>query len=88
MLKKLLSKKIAKLAGGGIGAILAAIGGITSVQVLQPAVEKASDYAAATVQLYCGLPTVDRARFRSEVQERLAAEAFDAEVSVTCPQDR
>jgi len=87
MFKKLIANKFAKLAGGGIGAILAAIGGLTSLQVLQPAVEKASDYAASTVELYCELPVVDRARFRAEVAERLAAKAFAAQVSVSCPGD-
>lgn len=71
MFKKLLTRQVAKLAGMGIGAILAAIGGLTSIQQLQPVVERASDYAAKTVKLYCELPLIDRERFRMEVHERL-----------------
>lgn len=75
MLKRLfariLSKQAAKLAGMGVGTLLAAIGGLTSVKSLQPVVERASDYAAKTVELYCELPLVDRERFRAEVHERL-----------------
>jgi hypothetical protein len=92
LLLKLLTKRFSKVAGGGIGAILAAIGGITSIQVLQPAVEKASDYAAKTVELYCELPEVDRIRFRTEVMERLLARSIElgttsADVRVSCPLD-
>lgn len=87
MFKKLIAKRLTKLAGGGIGAVLAAIGGLTSVQWLQPAVEKASDYAASTVRAYCELPLIDRERFRLEVTERLEAKSFAGGVSVTCPQD-
>ncbi len=90
--RKIFSKQIAKLTGGGIGAVLAAIGGITSVGFLQPAVEKTSDAAAKTVALYCELPLVDRERFASEIMERLAARAValntaTATVRVTCPVD-
>lgn len=85
MLKKLLAKKLAKFAGGGIGTILAAIGGVTSFQWAQPAVEKASDYGARAVDIYCELPSVDRQRFRTEVAERLALSGNA--VSVSCVAD-
>lgn len=73
-----------KLASVGIGGVLAAFGGITALGVLQPAVEKASDYGAKAVSIYCELPAVDRDRFRSEVAERLPA---GYAVRVSCPAD-
>lgn len=88
MLKALIAARFAKLAAGGVGAILAAIGGLTTISALQPAVEKASDYAAKTVQIYCELPLGDRQRFRDEVRERFAAVAFNGDVRVTCPSDQ
>jgi hypothetical protein len=86
MLKKLFSRQFAKLAGGSLGAILAAIGGLTSIQWAQPAVEKASDYGARAVDIYCELPEVDRARFRVEVSERLATSGNA--VDVRCAGDQ
>lgn len=90
MFKALIAKRIAKIAAGGIGALLAAVGGITSIGVLQPAVEKAADYAAKAVESYCELPLVDRSRFRDEVNERLANAAIPlpARIEVTCPTDQ
>jgi hypothetical protein len=81
--QKLLSNRLAQMVGGGVGAFLAAIGGLTTIDALQPAIERTSDYAARTVRLYCELPPVDRARFGDEVNERLTG----ARVTVTCPQD-
>lgn len=86
----IIRNQIARLAAGGIGAILAAIGGVTTIDALQPAVEKASDAAAKTLELYCKLPEIDRMRFRSEVMERAqevarATNATAADVRVTCP---
>lgn len=88
MFKALIAKRVAKIAAGGLGAILAAIGGLTTIGVLQPAVERAADYGAQAVQIYCELPPVDRARFGDEVSERLAAVAFAGEVRVVCPADQ
>jgi hypothetical protein len=85
MFKKILSRKFAKLVGGGLGTVLAAIGGLTSIQWAQPAVEKASDYGARVVDLYCELPAVDRQRFRVEVRERLASSGNA--VTVSCAAD-
>ena len=79
-----------KVLAGGVGALLAAIGGLTSLKVLQPAVERAADYGAKAVALYCELPAVDRERFRAEVNERLAANPATfgaADVRVTCSSD-
>lgn len=92
MFKAIIARRLAKYAGGGIGALLAAIGGITSIGALQPAVEKTSDAAAKTVELYCELPLLDRERFRSEIMERLNTLALAngtsaATVRVTCPLD-
>lgn len=87
MFTRFISKRLAKLISGGLGAVLAAIGGITTIEALQPAVEKASDYGAKAVELYCELPAVDRARFRAEVDERLAASGFVGQISVRCPAD-
>lgn len=83
-------KHVAKLLAGGVGAILAAIGGVTTIKAVQPAVEKASDYGARAVEIYCELPQVDRDRFRSEVMERLTERArslgtSSADIRVTCP---
>lgn len=82
-LKTLLAKRGVKLVSGAVAALLA--GGITTISLLQPAVEKAADYGAKTVELYCSLPSIDRDRFRAEVNERL--EALGADVRVTCPVD-
>lgn len=79
----LLAKRGGKIIASAIGAVLA--GGITSIALLQPAVEKAADYGAKTVELYCNLPAVDRDRFRAEVNERL--ESLGADVAVRCPVD-
>lgn len=87
MFKKLIQARLSKIIGGGLGALFAAIGGVTTIGVLQPAVEKASDYGAKAVELYCELPAVDRARFRAEVEERLAAAGFVGQISVRCPAD-
>lgn len=92
MFSKIIKHQLSKIAGLGLGGILAAIGGFTSIEWVQPAVEKASDYAASTVRLYCELPSVDRERFRSEVMERLELVAVKtgttvAEVRVLCPLD-
>ena len=89
ILAKLLQHKFSKLTGKSVAALLAAIGGVTSYQALQPAVEKASDYGAKAVGIYCALPLVDRQRFRDEVNERLASstETQKATVRVTCPTD-
>lgn len=80
-LKGFFAKRGAKLVTAALGAVLA--GGVTSIAFLQPAVEKAADYGAKTVEAYCNLPAVDRDRFRAEVNERL--EALGADVRVTCP---
>lgn len=90
ILKAILAKRLGKLAAGGVGAILAAVGGLTSIKALQPAVEKASDLGASAVLIYCELPAGDRERFRYEVTERLAAAGDGAQfarVAVTCPGD-
>jgi hypothetical protein len=89
MFKKLLANKVARLTAGGLGALLAAIGGLTSLAYLQPAVEKSADYAAKAVTLYCKLPLVDRRRFRTEVNERIAGKTSGeiATVTVRCPGD-
>lgn len=84
LLAKLLKARLAKLAAGGVGALLAAIGGVTTIGALQPAVEKSSDYAARAVEMYCELPLVDRDRFRAEVNERLGATAL---ITVRCALD-
>jgi hypothetical protein len=91
-LRRLIQARLTKAAGAGLGALLAAIGGVTSIQVLQPAVEKASDYGARAAEIYCELPLVDRERFRSEVLERLVARAQETgsgtiDVRVSCPVD-
>lgn len=83
MLKAFLAKRAGKLITAALGAVVA--GGITSIQLLQPAVEKAADYGAKSVELYCQLPAVDRARFRDEVNERLAV-GVRASVTVACPE--
>jgi hypothetical protein len=80
---KILAKRGGKIIAAVLGSVL--VGGVTSIQMLQPAVEKAADYGAKTVELYCGLPSVDRDRFRAEVNERL--QALGADVRVTCPVD-
>jgi hypothetical protein len=82
-----LAKFLAKRSGKIVAAVLgtALVGGVTSIQMLQPAVEKAADYGAKTVELYCNLPAVDRDRFRAEVNERL--QALGADVAVRCPVD-
>lgn len=72
MFKALLQNQLAKWTAGGVFAFLAAVGGVTSMQWAQPAVEKTADYAARAVVLYCKLPAVDRQRMRAEVLERLA----------------
>lgn len=82
-LKTLLAKRGAKLIAGAVATLVA--GGITSISLLQPAVEKAADYGAKTVALYCNLPAVDRDRFRAEVNERL--QSLGADVAVRCPVD-
>jgi hypothetical protein len=88
MFKAFIANRLTKVAAGGIGAILAAIGGVTTIGVLQPAVEKAADYGARAVRGYCELPLSDRERFRDEVRERLDAVAFNGEVRVICPSDQ
>lgn len=93
MLKKLaikiLTNRAAKIVGGGLATLLSLIGGITSFEAVQPAVEKASDYAAKAVELYCHLPAIDRERFRAEVDERLIASSVPpaAQLRVICPAD-
>lgn len=84
---KFVQAKLTRVAAGGIGAVLAAVGGLTSISALQGAVEKASDYGARAVAIYCELPPVDRDRFRAEVNERLLLDAPGAAVQVTCPAD-
>lgn len=84
LLAKILKARLAKVAAGGLGAVLATIGGITSIGVLQPAVERSSDYAAKAVEMYCELPIVDRERFRAEVNERLGTTAL---ITVRCAVD-
>lgn len=87
---KFLAKRSGKIIAGALGTLLA--GGITSIAMLQPAVEKAADYGAKAVGLYCKLPAVDRERFRTEVEERLQVQALAAQtnvaaIRVTCPLD-
>lgn len=85
-----LAKRSGKIIAGALTTLLA--GGITSIAMMQPAVEKAADYGAKAVKLYCKLPAVDRERFRTEVEERLIVQATAdksnvAAVRVTCPLD-
>lgn len=87
LIEALLKARFGKLLAGGLGAVLAAIGGLTTMEALQPDVEKAADLAARGVVLYCELPRMDRDRFRSEVLERLSDAKVPAAVRVVCPQD-
>lgn len=85
LLAKLLSKRLGKAAGGGLFAILAAIGGVTSIGALRPAVDKAAEYAAQAVTIYCQLPEIDRETFGAKVDAQLHGAAFTARVTVQCP---
>lgn len=85
-LKDAIMSKVAKVTAGGLGAILAAVGGFTSISALQPAVDKATDYAARGISMYCELPQIDRAEFRRRVAEQLR-DSGNA-VTVTCAGDR
>jgi hypothetical protein len=85
--QKLIAARLGKILAGGLGTILATIGGITSIKAVQPVVEKASDYGAKAVMYYCELPLVDRQRFHAEVFERLQNAGFAGSVVVSCPAD-
>lgn len=89
MLKKFLAKRAGKVIAAALGTVLA--GGITSIAVLQPAVEKTADYAASAIEGYCKLPAVDRTRFRDEVNERLQKQGnplfASVAITIVCPAD-